>query len=96
MLDTMIYNPDASTILEGFGVSEETKKELVETYLSGSRAEILSKICNNSMMPQAHRYLLLVEFGTRLVFDEISIRQEELERFNANKTSTGEGSTDLS
>lgn len=91
MLDTMIYNTEADTILEGFGMEADELEKLVNDNLVGSRAEVLARLCNTTLLTQAQRYLLLIEFGTRLVFDEISIRQEELEKFNANQTDSGEG-----
>jgi hypothetical protein len=76
----MIYDNSKPTILTGFGVTDEEKNILVDEYIHGSRGDILDRICNDETMPPNIKALLLVEFGVRLVFDEVDARQQTSQR----------------
>ena len=89
----LTYDYNADTILQGFGLSEEHQKKLVEKYFSGSRSQILNRICNdNTELSDSEKYSLLVEFGSRLVLDEVNLMTEEHEAYLKSKE---ENSSDI-
>lgn len=80
----MIYDKDANTILEGFGLTEIDQKVLVQEYFIGNRGKILARICKEAedgILNLNEAASLLVEFGSRLVLDEAGEIAKEYEEF---------------
>lgn len=87
----MIYNKEADTITEGLGLTLEKQKELASKYLKGSRAEVLFTLCSSEDLEENERFALFIEFGSRLVIDEVDLMAKEHEKYlNAKQGDSGE------
>lgn len=77
-----VYDPEALTLIDGFGISVERHRHLMSYYVHGSRGETLDRICNapDEELPPNERYALLVAVGSALVSSTIEEIQNAMEQ----------------
>lgn len=75
--EKLIYDPDKSTIMAGFGLTEERMNKLLAEYVHGSRADVIYRIVESKTLPPNERYALLIALGTKLVENVILEMQEQ-------------------